>query len=78
MRRIRCLSMLDPALAATWPGVREAQREGEALHIVAEPAEPVLRRLLEADAGARDVEVGRASLADAFLSLTRPAVAQAA
>ena len=78
MRRIRCLSMLDPALVATWPGVREAQREGEALHIVAEPAEPVLRRLLEADAGARDVEVGRASLADAFLSLTRPAVAQAA
>ena len=75
MRRIRCLSMLDPARVATWPGVREAQREGEALHIVAEPVEPVLRRLLEADAGARDVEVSRASLADAFLSLTRPAVA---
>ena len=78
MRRIRCLSMLDPALVATWPGVREAQREGEALHIVAEPAEPVLRRLLEADAGARDVEVSRAGLADAFLSLTRPAVVEAA
>jgi len=72
-QRIRCVSSLPTALVAGWPGVREASRDGDRLHIVAEPAEPVLRRLLEADAGVHAMEIGRAGLADAFLALTRPA-----
>lgn len=70
-RRIRCVSALDADAVARWPGVRQAQREGELLHIVAEAAEPVVRRLLAADDRLHDLEVQRAGLADAFLELTR-------
>ena len=45
--------------------------QSEALRIVAEPAEPVVRRLLDADPGTCDLEIRRAGLADAFLALTR-------
>ena len=78
VRRIRCLSTLAAAAVAQWPGVREAVREGEALRIVAEPAEPVVRRLLEMDPALRDLEIRRAGLAEAFLALTRPALAEVA
>lgn len=70
-RRIRCVSALDAGMVAAWPGVRDADREGDVLRIVADAAEPVVRRLLDADAGLRDLEVQRAGLADAFLELTR-------
>ena len=70
-RRIRCASVLDAALVAAWPGVRDVEREGEVLRIVADAAEPVVRRLLDADAQLHDLEVQRAGLADAFLELTR-------
>src|SRR5690606_12700576 len=79
LRRIHCVSTLAPARVAQWPGVRQAVREGEAaLRIVAEPAEPVVRQLLEADPGLRDLEIRRAGLAEAFLALTRPDQAEAA
>lgn len=70
-RRIRCVSALDAGMVAAWPGVRDADREGDVLRIVADAAEPVVRRLLDADAGLHDLEVQRAGLADAFLELTR-------
>ncbi|TYT27039.1 ABC transporter ATP-binding protein [Luteimonas viscosa] len=78
LRRIRCVSSLPAGAVAQWPGVREAVREGDALSIAAEPAEPVVRRLLEADPALRDLEIRRAGLADAFLALTRPALQEAA
>ena len=71
LRRIQCRSRLAADVVAQWPGVVEAVREGEALRIVAEPAEPVVRRLLDADPGTCDLEIRRAGLADAFLALTR-------
>lgn len=77
-RRIRCVTVLDAGVVARWPGVREAAREGDALRIVAEHAEPVVRRLLEADASLHQLEVQRAGLADAFLALTRNAQQEAA
>lgn len=77
-RRIRCRSQLPAVQVATWPGVREARAEAGLLEIVAEPAEPVLRRLLAADAGVQDIEIRRAGLADAFLALTRPDAQEAA
>lgn len=71
-RRIRCISALDAADVARWPGVREAARDGAALQLVAvDEAEAVVRRLLQADPALRDLEVQRAGLADAFLELTR-------
>lgn len=78
LRRIHCVSDVPAATVARWPGVREAQREGDALRIVAEPAEPVVRRLLDADPSLRELEIRRAGLADAFLALTRPTVQEAA
>ena len=70
-RRVRCVSTLAADAVARWPGVREVRREGDVLHLVADAAEPVVRRLLEADAQLHDLEVQRAGLADAFLELTR-------
>ncbi|WP_440223399.1 ATP-binding cassette domain-containing protein [Dokdonella sp. MW10] len=72
-RRIRCVSRVDAADVAAWPGVRSATRDGDRLDVVADPAEPVVRRLLDADATLADLEVQRAGLADAFLELTRDA-----
>lgn len=71
-RRIRCASGLNADEVARWPGVAEAAREGACLRILARDAEPVLRRLLDADPTLHDLEVHRAGLADAFLALTRP------
>ncbi len=77
-RRIRCRSALPAESVARWPGVHEAVRDGHILRIVAEPAEPVVRRLLDADPGLGELEIQRAGLADAFLALTRPPAAEAA
>lgn len=70
-RRIRCVSLLSPAVVAAWPRVRDAQRQGDYLDIVAELAEPVVRRLLAEDPGLSELEVQRAGLAEAFVELTR-------
>ena len=43
------------------------------LHLLASPAEPVVARLLAADAQLPELEVQGAALADAFLDLTREA-----
>jgi ABC-type multidrug transport system, ATPase component len=72
-RRIRCSSSLPAAQVQEWPGVQLAQRDGERLEVVAEFAEPIVRRLLAEDATLSDLEVQRAGLADAFLALTRDA-----
>jgi ABC-2 type transport system ATP-binding protein len=70
-RRIRCITNIDALRVAQWPEVREATREGEYLRIVADAAEPIVRRLLDADPELHELEVQRAGLADAFLELTR-------
>ena len=58
--------------------MQRAQREGERLDIVAEEAEPVVRRLLDEDPALTELEVQRAGLADAFLALTRDTQKEAA
>ena len=70
-RRIRCITAIDAQGVAKWPDVREATRDGDDLRIVADAAEPVVRRLLDADPHLHELEVQRAGLADAFLELTR-------
>ncbi len=72
-RRIRCQSSLPVADIAHWPGVRSASADGGRLEIVADAAEPVVRRLLAEDAALSELEVQRAGLADAFIELTREA-----
>ena len=63
---------------AAWPHVLDARREGTRLELVAESAEPVVRRLLAEDEALAELEVQRAGLADAFLELTREEAREAA
>ncbi len=72
-RRIRCRSELDAAVLKGWPGVRDVQRDGARLQLLAEPAEPVVARLLAADPLLQELEVHGGGLADAFVELTRDA-----
>ena len=72
-RRIRCRSTLLADDVRQWPGVQQVQREGERLQLLASPAEPVVARLLAADAQLCELEVQGAALADAFLDMTREA-----
>lgn len=70
-RRIRCRSSLPLQEVRGWPGVREAQREGDRLLLLAEPAEAVVARLLAADPELCELDVRGGGLADAFEELTR-------
>ncbi|AWV06232.1 ABC transporter ATP-binding protein [Marilutibacter maris] len=69
-RRIRCLSALPVESVAGWASVSAVRRVDAHLEIVADQAEPVVRRLLEEDAALSELEVRRAGLSDAFLALT--------
>lgn len=77
-RRIRCLTALPAEVVAGWPQVHSARHDGERLEIVADRAEPVVRRLLAEDGALTELEVARAGLAEAFISLTRQAREQEA
>ncbi|TDK24405.1 ABC transporter ATP-binding protein [Luteimonas aestuarii] len=77
LRRIRCITTLAEDEVAAWPQVREVERDGEYLRVVADVAEPVVRRLLAADADLHELEIQRAGLADAFLALTQKATREA-
>ncbi|SEL50752.1 ABC-2 type transport system ATP-binding protein [Pseudoxanthomonas sp. GM95] len=70
-RCIRAQTDLDADAVAGWPGVHGARRDGAVLEIQAEPAEPIVARLLQADPQLADLEVRRAGLADAFLAITQ-------
>jgi ABC-2 type transport system ATP-binding protein len=56
-----------------WPGVVTASRTDGYLQVVSIDADAVVRRLLRADEEARDLEVQRAGLAEAFTELTQEA-----
>ncbi|MDR7193415.1 ABC transporter ATP-binding protein [Luteimonas terrae] len=72
-RRICCTSVVPAEVVASWPGVRTAKRIDGQLVVMAEHAESVLRRLLDADPQLGDLEVQRAGLAEAFVAMTAPA-----
>jgi ABC-2 type transport system ATP-binding protein len=73
MRRIRCISTLEPQAVGSWPEVAEARSENGRLHVTTAAAEVVVLRLLQNDAYLRELEVQRAGLAEAFTELTRDA-----
>jgi ABC-type multidrug transport system ATPase subunit/peptidoglycan/LPS O-acetylase OafA/YrhL len=72
-RQISCESQLSARDIAGWPGVVEAQRREEKLHITATDAEGVVRRLLAADSCLSRLEVRQAGLNEAFNELTKEA-----
>jgi ABC-2 type transport system ATP-binding protein len=73
LRRIRCITALSQEQVRGWPEVSDVRLENQRLHITTPDAEAVVRRLLDADAQLRDLEVQRAGLAEAFTELTRDA-----
>ncbi|HEU4687280.1 MAG TPA: ATP-binding cassette domain-containing protein [Vicinamibacterales bacterium] len=72
-RRIRCRTRLMPDEVRAWPGVVTASLTDGYLQVVSVDADAVVRRLLRADEEARDLEVQRAGLAEAFTELTQEA-----
>jgi len=69
-RRIRCITQLEPEFLATLPSVAGVQQDREAVVILAEQPEKVVREMLLRDETLHGLEVSAAALEDAFLALT--------
>jgi ABC-2 type transport system ATP-binding protein len=69
-RRIRCITQLDPEFLATLPSVVNVQQDREAVMILAEHPEKVVREMLVRDETLHGLEISAAALEDAFLALT--------
>ena len=69
-RKIRCITQLDPEFLRTLPSVAEVQQDREAVVILAEQPEQVVRAMLLRDETLHGLEVAAAALEDAFLALT--------
>jgi len=78
LTQIRCVTDMDAGVISNWPHVAGAERDGSRIRISTSAAENVLRRLLDADASLSELEVQRASLADAFTALTDETIEQEA
>ena len=70
-RRIRCITQLNPDFLATLPTVIDVQQDREAVVILAERPEIVVREMLQRDETLHGLEISAAALEDAFLALTR-------
>ncbi|MFP5226717.1 MAG: ABC transporter ATP-binding protein [Acidobacteriota bacterium] len=69
-RRIRCVTQLDPEFLGSLPSVTDVQQDREAVVILAEHPEKVVREMLLRDETLHGLEVSAAALEDAFLALT--------
>jgi len=69
-RRIRCITQLDPEYLRTLPTVVSVEQDREAVVIVAERPEGVVREMLLRDESLHGLEIAAAALEDAFLALT--------
>jgi ABC-type multidrug transport system ATPase subunit/peptidoglycan/LPS O-acetylase OafA/YrhL len=72
-RRIRCVTATQLDDIRSWSGVVDAREDGDHIVVLSTDADSVVRRLLIGDSSARDLEVQRAGLAEAFAELTKGA-----
>ena len=70
-RKIRCVTQLDLEFLRALPSVSDVQQDREAVVIVAEDPERVVREMLLRDETLQGLEVSSGALEDAFLELTR-------
>ncbi len=77
-KRLRARTRLDLATLASWPDVRSATMADGITELVSDDAERLLRRWLAGDDALSDLEVRALNLEEAFLSLTTPALENAA
>jgi ABC-2 type transport system ATP-binding protein len=71
LRRIRCHTSLPLAAVRAIDDVASARSEGDAVEIMTQSAEDVVRVLLARDRTLSSLEISSAGLEDAFLALTR-------
>jgi ABC-2 type transport system ATP-binding protein len=69
-KKVLCRTTLAAETLRAWPEVEQLRDDSGLVHLVTQNTETLLRRLLAADAGVRDIEVHRAGLAEAFAELT--------
>ena len=69
-KSIACRSSVAIETMRAWPGVLQVTEKAGRQQIVTQDAETVLRQLLGADSGVRDIEVRAAGLGDALAALT--------
>lgn len=72
-KQISCSTTLSAEQIQSWPEVESVVRDQQGMHITANNAESLVRRLLAADEDLQDLEVRRAGLAEAFTELTQEA-----
>jgi ABC-2 type transport system ATP-binding protein len=73
LKRVRCVTALDPESVRAWPEVTELRIEKGRMLLTTAATESLVRRLLAADPALDELEVQRAGLAEAFTELTRDA-----
>lgn len=74
-RRVRCRTRLGRDTLQQWPEVETVEAADNHMTLMTRQAEPLVRRLLDADPTLTGLEVSGASLEEAFIHLTRPAQA---
>ncbi|MEZ5463422.1 ABC transporter ATP-binding protein [Dokdonella sp.] len=72
-RLIGCITSLEPDTVRHWAHVRDVSCRAGRMEIIADVAEPVVRRLLAEDERLAELEIHRGGLAEAFVELTREA-----
>ena len=66
---VRCTTSLTDEQVLAWPEVTAVERDRGQLRIIATDAEAVVRKIMGADLQARDLEIERAGLTEAFVEL---------
>ncbi|MEO7917247.1 MAG: ABC transporter ATP-binding protein, partial [Dokdonella sp.] len=69
-QRIRCITTQTESTIAGWPEVSSVRNIEGRIEVMTSAPESIVRRLLAGDKELRELEVGRAGLADAFVELT--------
>jgi ABC-2 type transport system ATP-binding protein len=75
-RKITCTTTLDPRSLGAIYGVRSVTNAGDAVRLLTDEPERVVRELLARDPGLKNLEVSGARLDEAFLTLTGRAEAR--
>lgn len=72
-KQISCITTLNESVVKNWHGVVSAIRDNGRLQLSTNDADRVAARLMREDPDLRELEVGRAGLAEAFTEITQEA-----
>jgi ABC-type multidrug transport system ATPase subunit/fucose 4-O-acetylase-like acetyltransferase len=72
-KRVSCVTATNADQIRFWPNVASVSVHGRRIEITTDDAESIVRRLLSIDLSVRELQVSQASLAEAFVELTKEA-----